>query len=322
MTMQDEPWLLWRMEIGGLVGFVSFALAASAAIWLRRRRRAQEKERPPQTTNLLRPPGYSLQQRLETLNDNWYDSALQLMLFGGLSGACVATWIPLVLAILHRPALAGELLATPFPRRWPFLVFSILTMAALWLAVRGLRRMLKTAEKLRACRLGLRGEQAVAEALNTGSLAAAGYMGFHDIPGDGDWNIDHVVVGPGGVFVIETKSRSRRKAKIKQEEHVVTFDGQTLRFPWCQDQKAARQAARNAEWLQKFLNGYAPGNLTVQPIVVVPGWWAEALGNYPVKVMNAKYLITFLSKAPHQFTSEQLKPLLLRLDERCRTVEF
>src|ERR1043166_2091966 len=90
MTMQDEPWLLCAMEIGGLVGFVSFALAASAAIWLRRRRRAQEKERPPQTTNLLRPPGYSLQQRLETLNDNWYDSALQLMLFGGLSGACVA----------------------------------------------------------------------------------------------------------------------------------------------------------------------------------------------------------------------------------------
>src|ERR1043166_5974231 len=132
MTMQDEPWLLWRMEIGGLVGFVSFALAASAAIWLRRPRR---------NPNLLRPPGYLLQQRLETLNDNWYDSALQLMLFGGLSGACVATWIPLVLAILHRPALAGELLATPFPRRWPFLVFSILITAALWLAFRGLRRM-------------------------------------------------------------------------------------------------------------------------------------------------------------------------------------
>src|SRR5207249_11066461 len=99
----------------------------------------------------------------------------------------------------------------------------------------------------------LRGEQAVAEALNDRSLVAASYTAFHDVQSDGDWNIDHVVVGPGGVFVIETKSRSRRKAKFDQQEHVVTFDGRTLRFPWCEDYKAALQAERNAEWVQQFI---------------------------------------------------------------------
>jgi hypothetical protein len=72
--------------------------------------------------------------------------------------------------------------------------------------------------------VGLRGEQAVAEALAQDLIVMAGYRSFHDVPGDGEWNVDHVVVGPAGVFVIETKARSRRKAKINQEEHVVTFD--------------------------------------------------------------------------------------------------
>jgi len=235
---------------------------------------------------------------------------------------CVAGWIPVVAAILRRPALMGELQALPLRRISVFVFFALLTLAGLSLALSGLRRMLKTAEDLRACRLGLRGEQAVAEALNDRSLAAAGYTALHDVPGDGDWNIDHVVVGPGGVFVIETKCRSRRRARTNQEEHVVRFDGKTLQFPWCEDHNAARQAEQNAQWLAKFIKGYAPENLAVQPIVVVPGWWVETLGNYPIKAMNTKYLVGFLSKAPQQFTAEQLKTVLLRLDERCRTVEF
>jgi hypothetical protein len=36
----------------------------------------------------------------------------------------------------------------------------------------------------------------------------------------------------------------------------------------------------------------------VQPVIVVPGWWVEAKGNYPVKVMNAKYLVGYLVGRP------------------------
>ena len=48
------------------------------------------------------------------------------------------------------------------------------------------------------------------------------------------------------MFVIETKTRSRRNATINQREHFVTFDGRALQFPWGQDAKAAEQARRNA----------------------------------------------------------------------------
>ena len=52
---------------------------------------------------------------------------------------------------------------------------------------------------------GERGELVVAEQLE--ELRATGFRCFHDIVRDG-FNIDHVVVGPPGVFVIETKFRS------------------------------------------------------------------------------------------------------------------
>jgi len=41
-------------------------------------------------------------------------------------------------------------------------------------------------------RFGLRAEQAVAEKLADRTLAAAGYSAFHDVPGNGDRNTDHV----------------------------------------------------------------------------------------------------------------------------------
>jgi len=114
---------------------------------------------------------------------------------------------------------------------------------------------------------------------------------FHDLPGDGAWNIDHVVVGPGGVFVLETKTRPRRPPTRDQEDQKVMFDGQTLQFPWCYDPDAAKQAERNAKWVSKFISDFAPQGIAVQPVIVVPGWFVESLGNYHVKAMNATYLV-------------------------------
>jgi hypothetical protein len=153
-------------------------------------------------------------------------------------------------------------------------------------------------------------------------LAAAGYVAFHDVPGEGEWNIDHVVVGPGGVFVLETKARARRKATRPQEEQDVFFDGKVLEFPWCYDRKAAEQVERNADWVRKFLDGFGPKDLVVQPVIVVPGWYVKSKGNYPVKAMNATYLVRYLKGERRVFSPEQLETTIRRLDERCRVVEF
>lgn len=55
----------------------------------------------------------------------------------------------------------------------------------------------------------------------------------------------------------------------------------------------------------------------------MPGWFVRSKGNYPVKDMNAKYLAEgFLRSFPRRVDADQLTPILRRLDERCRTLEF
>jgi len=208
------------------------------------------------------------------------------------------------------------------PKGYVFTCAGLFTFGFLLWGARSLLRLLQLTDEVRNCRLGLRGEQAVAEALSNQAVVAAGYMTFHDVPGDVAWNIDHVVVGPGGVFVIETKTRSHRKGKIRQQENVVIFDGRMLQFPWCQDREAAKQAARNTAWVRRFMEGFAPRDTLVQPIVVVPGWYVENKGEYSVMVMNTKWLAGFLPRERKRFTREQLQPLLRRFDERCRDVDF
>ena len=64
----------------------------------------------------------------------------------------------------------------------------------------------------------------------------------------------------------------------------------------------------------------------VQPVIVVPGWYVESKGNYPVKAMNAKYLVGYLKGylkgAKRVLSPEELETTMRRLDERCRVVEF
>jgi hypothetical protein len=122
--------------------------------------------------------------------------------------------------------------------------------------------------------------------------------------------------------VLETKARSRRKAARPQEEQVVFFDGKVLEFPWCYDRKATEQVERNARWVREFLAGFGPKDLIVQPVIVVPGWYVKPKGNYPVKVMNATYLVGYLKGARPVFSPEQLETTIRRLDERCRVLEF
>ncbi len=63
-------------------------------------------------------------------------------------------------------------------------------------------------------------------------LIGGGYSIFHDFPGqtaDGTrFNIDHVLVGPAGAIIIETKAWSKNAELKTKESAVVRYDGQKL----------------------------------------------------------------------------------------------
>jgi hypothetical protein len=257
---------------------------------------------------------------MDALTEKLMWAAAQAIGAGMLFGLTVGTFYPLLAALALGQVTVSQVWSAP--RSDVIIAVALVGIIALLLAVRGFQAVWRLDDELRNWRFGLRGEQAVAESLADRGVAATGYVVFHDVPGEGKWNIDHVVVGPGGVFVLETKARSRQKATRPQEEQVVFFDGKVLEFPWCYDRKAAEQVERNARWVREFLAGFGPKDLTVQPVIVVPGWFVESKGNYPVKAMPATYLVGYLKGPSRVFSPEQLETTIRRLDERCRVLEF
>jgi len=287
-----------------LAAFVPMGVLLLAMVIDRRRRKHNEK--PPQSEKLLRPPGYSLSIRLDETLDKIPDAMLSACALCSFAGVSVIATVQLL--ALHAPVLwlapAVVLLAG----------FSV---AGVWTTIRAFRHF----QEAQNIRLGLRGEQAVAEALN--EVADCGFRAFHDLQTEKLGNIDHVAVGSRGVFLIETKTRRRRKSRNGQPEHVVVYDGQTLQFPSGDDAKAVPQAERNARWLSNFLTKKTGENVAVQPLVVLPGWFIEqGKGNFNVKVMNAAYLAGFLRREDEKLEAAQVRRIIAALDEKCRDVEF
>ncbi|HEX5222490.1 MAG TPA: nuclease-related domain-containing protein [Verrucomicrobiae bacterium] len=202
------------------------------------------------------------------------------------------------------------------------------TTVSVWVAVLvfGLSSGLCTVAALRKLRaqrplhLGLLGEQAMAEELQP--LAAQGYRVFHDIPGDGKWNIDHVAVGPAGVFAIETKCRAKRASPNGMRAQDAVFDGKAIRFPWYQDHQSVEQAQRNAKWLAGMLSKATGEKVSAQALVALPGWWVTLKANCDVKVLSGKQVAGFIVNQPTRLPDKVLQQIAYQLDQRCRDVEF
>jgi len=260
---------------------------------------------PPEEKKILRPSGYSLSLQLDTLIDSML---FRVMLAAATS--LLAAYPAHVLAVL----IGGN-----GPTLWIgafTLLFLVFLIPCLVFTIGAFQQFLKA----RNVRLGLRGEQAVAGVLH--ELGDAGYRAFHDLQPDGSWNIDHVLAGPRGVFLIETKARRRYPSRKKQPNHHVIYDGATLQYPSGKDLEAVPQVTRNTHWLENYLSERNGSPIKVQSIIVIPGWFIDCKGNYPVKVMNTTYLRNHLRSQDQKLSEEQVSRIIKALDDQCRTLEF
>ena len=285
--------------------FAPMIIFFAAIFWDREQRKKSGK--PPQAEKLLRPPGHSLALQLDKTIDSMMDGLLASCAFSALAGSCVLS--------------LSYLLAAGAPPRWwaVFVVpLALCVLVSALFAIKAWRRV----KKVQRLKLGLRGEQAVAESL--GETADSGFRAFHDLPGGENWNIDHVAVGTRGVFLIETKTRRRRTGRNPQPAHEVVFNGDSLQFPAGKDTKSLKQAQRNAAWLSNYLAKKTGDPVRVEPLVVLPGWFVRISekGNFPVKAMNANYLAHYLSAQPEVMPPAQVRRIITALDEKCRDVEF
>jgi hypothetical protein len=248
--------------------------------------------RSPLTATPLRIAGQSLG---EEIFDVGYD---------GIIAPLMASLFMLLVAALEWWRYAMNLKPSP----WIFTAFALLVSA--WAAV----RFVRTRRRLRDLKLGRDGERAVAQYLEW--FRTAGFFVLHDIPNEGA-NIDHVLIGPRGIFTIETKTLSkpaRGDCKIRVVEGQIHVNQhQMQRDPLV-------QAKAQARWLSNFLSE-ARFKAFVQPVVVFPGWFVEPFDMKAAGVwaLEPKALDRFIESEPERFSKDQVRVMASALSNYVRT---
>ena len=252
--------LLLVLMLGPML-IVGFMVLASKK-WLRNRNR-----RSPLTEDQLRPPGFSTQKALDELNLN---------LDGYLVGLLLALLMMYVFWL--RNHTIAEQRSQGVSAGWFLFAGFAIAPVLFWKVIELVQLRQKYVE-------GRGGELATAQLLEP--LVARGGRFLHDVQARG-FNIDHVVIAPGGVFAVETKHRLKPTRLRGKEAATVESDARTVRFPGWVETKPLEQAKRQAAWLQKELTKAVGVKIPVQPVVALPGWYVQRTAPGGVLVINPK----------------------------------
>jgi len=288
-----------------IYALVVFGALFVAIQWLKSKRRPKLPFKP-EREKLLRSPGESLKRRIELMDENQIFLLVALMVLPVLGGAGVLAGLQQA-QVGNPGSRMGLALAT---------ALVVLAGGAWYLAREAIRRGNHY--------LGWFGERMTAEELDP--LRERGWRVFHDVPaesGKQEFNIDHVVVGPGGVFSIETKMRRKGSARAGRKEHELLYDGKVLSWPWGEDSYGLAQAERNSTWLRDWLSLMTGERIEVIPILVFPGWYVTPPNAvHRVSVVNTSYLAGFVGRQKDVLTPTQIDLLARQLESRCRDVVY
>ncbi len=260
------------------------------AFWIRRKRRGR---RSPLTVQMLRAPGESLSGQIEKISED-IDTYLVMSTVTPL--LCFSTY-------LSTYYLGNTKIS------WvPFFIVGIASTVFCCVKISVLLKRRSNFS------LGLDCERAVGEELN--QLMLNGYRVFHDFPAE-KFNIDHIVIGSNGVFAVETKGR----AKPKKGDVNIIFDGQGLQFPTHYEEDPFDQAKRQAVWLAKWLTSAVGAEISVRPVLVLPGWYIErkkpGMLIYNGKNPQSVYKI----KGDSTLSDEMIQRISHQIEQKCRDVE-
>ena len=280
-----------------VLGLLVMAAPLLVARWWDR----QRGRRHPLRRNLLRSPGSSLRDALQAVGDK-VDEYLLLgatVPFGGPALYLWQAWLA------DRPVTVPGL--------------TVVTVLSLAVALYAGVRLTGLYHHRRILRLALDGELAVGEELT--QLLSRGFRVYHDFPAEG-FNIDHVVIGPTGVFAVETKARSKPTSGDGKRDATVVFDGRQLVFPWGAEAHCLEQAARQAAWLQRWLRQAVGEPVPVQAVLALPGWFVERKGRGAVLVFNpGETMALFPKMSGARLDEKQVAQVAYQVEQRCRTVE-
>jgi len=247
----------WHMFIGHAVFLSSILVTAFIIILFKVLRLARQRRSPLHGKQIGHVPGQELLRRIERADresDVGYDMMIMALPMLYLVWASMRIdWTDVELGITEGI----------FALTW-FSMFGY----GFWEFMR------HTLQKEQA-RDGVLAERVTGMQLNR--LVANGCLVLHDLP-CGNFNIDHVVIAPRGVFAIETKSFRKPRSEPAGRKSKVRFDGEMLRFSDFSTKAPLEQARRQAKFLANEIRESTGESISVTPAVALPGWFIERAG--------------------------------------------
>jgi hypothetical protein len=241
----------------------------------------------------LRDPGQSLRERIEDYRHDEVMSWIVLTLFSCVY--CAMEWARWIFSFPDFPTGA--------------------TVVALLVGILAIYKIRRAVKELTFMVRGLKGEQHVGQLLQT-ELMPLGYYVIHDIVCEG-FNIDHVLIGPGGVFSVETKVRY----KPAKGNATVTYDGKKVLINGFEsDRDPVVQAHASARRIKEILKEYSGSDAYVSGVVLFPGWFVTKIAKQADNtVMNDKMFITHVKNLPARLNEQTCRLLMASLARYVRT---
>lgn len=145
-----------------------------------------------------------------------------------------------------------------------------------------------------------------------------GYHVFHDFPA-GRFHIDHIIVGPNGVFTVQSKSiapsRHQRPEKSGSLDTTIAKPYAAPKF----EKQSKRSAAFHASWLGNWFLTAAGEVLRVQPMLPLPGRTNAACEVGEVMVVDPKRIADVVrSTCVNPLPPETIKRLCTEIELKYR----
>lgn len=218
-------------------------------------KKMMRERRNPLTRDLLRNPGESLRTQVDDLTYDILDLPFFMLV------------VPLIL--YTHVIVANSTTSKPQNRIFLIVIATVIGLAFISYLVLKTIKLVKRRNNLR---LALDCEMAVGQELN--QLMLHGCRVYHDFPAE-NFNIDHVIIGPAGVYAVEPKGRAKPDKGGGAGEARVVYDGKSLQFPGWSETEPIAQAKRQAQWLASWVTSAVGRPIPVKPALALPGWFVE-----------------------------------------------
>jgi len=251
---------------------------------------AQKKNQRSTVPVVRRRAGQSLREEWDRLvNEN-----LPFVIF--IPGMLWLVWFT------QRPAIANKI----SPDFWLALAIIATGVSAI--------AYLRLISMARSLIRGERGELRVAEILD--DLRVSGYRVYHDLVEDG-FNVDHVVVGPTGVYAIETKFRSG-SGIIEYRNGDGLFIGSNKLD---EDRNPLAQARGSARAVRERLKDDTGLNRHVKAVLVFVGDWRikNVWRDTDVAVLSTKELPAYFDRHQPELKRDEVKLIASHLERTAKS---